>query len=131
MTNPDEVPNRQRLVPLLIVDEQPISANTLHTVFRQYGYDCAVATTADAAVRTLETHRAEAVVLEWCFRDGSGVGLAARLRARAAAQSRDLVVIALSAIDEPDGFREREPVDGYFVKPMSVALIDRWIRALL
>jgi DNA-binding response OmpR family regulator len=121
----------QRKIKLLIVDEQPINVKTLHTLFRQYGYDCAVALTADEALAAIDAHRSEAVVLEWDFRDGSGVGLAARLRARAAVQARDLVVIALSAIDEPEGFREREQVDDYFVKPMSVSLIDRWIRALL
>lgn len=120
-----------RTIQLLIVDEHPISARTLHTLFRQYGYECAVATTAAAALDAIDAHHAEAVVLEWCFRDGSGVGLAARLRARASAQSRELVVISLSAVDEPDGFRQREEVNDYFVKPMSIALIDRCIRALL
>ncbi len=129
MSDRDVVPGRP--IKLLIVDEQPISARILHTLFRQYGYECVVATTAAEALAAIDVHHTEAVVLEWCFRDGSGIGLAARLRERAAAQSRDLVVIALSALDEPDGFRDREQVDDYFVKPMSIALIDRWIRALL
>lgn len=118
-------------VRLLIVDEHPIGLKTLPPGLRLCGYDCAVASTAAEALAAIDAHRSEVVLLEWYFRDGSGVGLAPRLRAYAATQDRAIVIVVLSSLDEPDGFCAREEIDCYLVKPASIVVIDRAVRPFL
>ncbi len=113
---------------LLIVDQSPVSQELLPRIFERHGYVCAVAGTARGANEMLARFLPDAVLLDWKFRDGSGRGLAAQLRARATEAGRRLVVVILSVIDEPAGFRANEGIEHYFVKPTAIVAIDRVIR---
>jgi len=64
------------------------------------------------------------VILEWAFRDGTGVGLARRLRALSSQHGRKLVVVIVSFENEPEGFRVDENVDEYLVKPVYPDVIE-------
>lgn len=112
---------------LLIVDEYKMSRVVLATNFRLRGYSCTAVTDAESALTAIETFEPGAVILEWCFRDGSGVGLSTRLRVRSEACGRPLVIIIVSVQNEPEDFRNHESVDEYLVKPVSVELIRQAI----
>jgi two-component system response regulator MprA len=104
---------------VLLVDEYmearfPVSFN-LETA----GYTLKQVTTAVDALAAMSTFEPDVIIFEWWLRNDAGLGLAERLRR---ASTKPLVIVVVSTQDEPDGFRTRENVDGYFVKP--VKLID-------
>lgn len=111
---------------LLIVDDHPLSRQALHAAFRGRGYVCSVAGTAEAALSSIETFAPDIVLMEWAFRTPTpaAVGLAAELRARAAACGRSLFVVVVSHADQPPDFRVREDVDAYFTKPVAAHVIE-------
>jgi DNA-binding response OmpR family regulator len=113
---------------LLIVDEHGPSRQALLVGFTQRGYTCAaVGSEADAlvAIATFDPH---IVILEWANRGNLTGGIAARMRGRAAGA---LCIIVVSFADEPLGFRDREQVDAYLIKPALVDEIEDVLLALL
>jgi len=73
----------------------------------------------------IETFAPTVVILEWQFRDGTGIGLCHRLRTRSAACGRSIIVIAVSATNEPSGFRALDQVDEYLTKHATTDAIER------
>jgi len=109
---------------LLIVDEYPITRTVLEIVFGMRGHVCMGVGSADEALACIETFEPDVVILEWHFRNGSGRGLGSRLRARALACGRSLVVVVVSVTDEPPEFRSHDSVDEYLTKPAPAAAIE-------
>ena len=115
---------------ILVVDDHLGSRVAVSLAFRQLGYECEhVGIPADALV-AIESFRPEAVLFEWSLRDGSGLGLARRFRLLSLQLGRPLRVIVLSTQAEPGGFRDREEVDDYVVKPARAAELACRIRSL-
>ncbi len=106
---------------LLLLDEDPTSRTLFRHMYTMRGHKVWLAATADEAIEVGGAEVIEVVIYDWSFRDNTGVGLAARLRA---ASAWPLVIIALSVLDEPDGFREREDVDDYLVKPALAESVE-------
>lgn len=116
---------------MLIVDENALSRALQSRVFMDRGYVCSIAGTAREARREASAFRPDVVLFDWVFRDGSGVGLAQKLRENAAASRDRLQIVALSVWEEPFDFSAREGIDIYYVKPTSLIEIDRAIRIRL
>jgi DNA-binding response OmpR family regulator len=112
---------------VLVVDDNTLSRSVVTFGFSHRGWECLGAASAVAALDAIETFAPDAVVLEWVFRDGSGIGLARRLRSRSEELGRSLVVVVVSLANEPSGFREREDIDAYLTKPLDVAEIEHAI----
>lgn len=106
---------------LLLLDADETSRTLFKHVYAIRGHTVWLAATAAESIEIAATEMIEVVVYDWSFRDDSGVGLAARLRA---ASKWPLVIVALSVLDEPDGFREREGVDDYLVKPALADVVE-------
>lgn len=117
-----------RAIRMLVIDENKLSRATLMLVFAGRGYDCVAAATASEARMAAIAFRPDIVLLDWVFRDASGIGLAQRLRDDAMVHGRRLQIVALSVWEEPFAFAVREGIDLYYVKPASVIEIDRAIR---
>jgi DNA-binding response OmpR family regulator len=98
---------------ILIVDDHAPSRIAVANALTRRGHTCAAVTGACEAVAAISTFGPTVVVAEWAFRDGSGVGLAARLRA----ENPRLVLIALSHANEPAELHDE--YDEYLVKPAS------------
>ncbi|HUS33535.1 MAG TPA: response regulator [Kofleriaceae bacterium] len=106
---------------LLLIDGDSISRTVLRHAFSTRGHTVSVAATAAEAIAIAASNPPEVVVYDWSFRDESGVGLAKQLRA---AVPHPIVIVSLSVLDEPDGFREREDVDDYVVKPALAESVE-------
>jgi len=113
---------------LLIVDEHEPSRQTLLVGFAQRGYACEAVGTEAAALLALATFDPHVVILEWANRRDVESGVTARMRARSA---RPLCIIVVSFADEPPGFRDREQIDAYLIKPALVDEIEAVLLALL
>lgn len=111
---------------LMVVDEDRTSRTVLRQAYRLRGHRCVAAATAAEALLLAAFEPIDVVILEWSFRDGSGQGLAGRLRARA---RKPLVIVVLSVFDEPHGFREREAIDDYLVKPATAEAVEHAFEA--
>ena len=112
---------------VLIVDEHRGSRQVFVKTFQMRGHAAAGAATAAEALELVDEFEPTVVILEWVFRDKSGIGLARRLRARA---RRSLIVIAVSTANEPAKLREQEGFDDYFEKPCSVDTLEAAIARL-
>jgi CheY-like chemotaxis protein len=112
------VTRRQRV---LIVDDYAPSRIAVTNGLARRGYACAGATSARDAIAMVGALRPDVVVAEWAFRDGSGAGLAIRLRL--VSENWRMIVIALSHANEPAELYGQ--FDAYLVKPASPDEIER------
>jgi two-component system response regulator MprA len=121
------------LVPrrFLVIDEHHASRFATSVALQQRGYVCLQVAGASEALSAIDTYAPDVVLLEWEFRDGSGIGLARRLRQRAASYDHALILIATSAQAETVGFRDSEELDAYLVKPTTVDEIEAALGSLL
>lgn len=113
---------------LLVVDADRITRTVLQHAYGMRGHTVRVVATAAESLVAVMTEPPEAVVYDWSFRDDSGVGLAKKLRATAPGP---LAIVSLSVMNEPDGFVEREGIDGYIVKPALPEVVERAIEDAL
>jgi DNA-binding response OmpR family regulator len=113
---------------LLVLDGDRISRTVMKHAYVMRGHDVRVASTASEGIAAVASTQIDVVIYDWSFRDESGVGLAQRLRA---ASATPLAIVALSVLDEPDGFREREGIDDYVVKPALAESVEVAFEAAL
>lgn len=113
---------------LLVIDDHELSMIVLRTNLRQRGYTCEGVMSADEGVEVLAQLRPQVVLYEWNLRCNRGDGLAQRLRD--ASKDPTLVLIAVSTLDEPEGFLAAEGVDGYVRKPFDIEMIQSLLRRL-
>lgn len=105
---------------ILIVDQHAPSIAVLSHALASRGYAFETASSVGEAIARIVSFSPDVVVYEWNLREG-GHGVAKRFRA---ASLSALTVIALSALNEPDGFREAEHVDAYLKKPFDAAQLE-------
>lgn len=115
----------------LIVDEHPASRVATSFALQRKGYLCLQAAGASEALAAIDAYAPDVVLLEWEFRDGTGIGLARRLRQRAAFQGHELILIATSAQAETVAFCKSEELDAYLVKPATVTDIEGALACVL
>jgi len=102
-------------VRVLLLEDHEASRFVTRYALRSLGHDCMAVGDVPTALRLTSSFAPDLVIYEWSTRKEQRFGLASRFREMAPARS--LVLIALSAVDEPPGFRERETIDGYLTKP--------------
>jgi len=108
---------------ILVLDEHYASALVLRLALEERGHVCRITTSADEALGQVVVFQPHLVLYEWKLRDRTGIGLADRLRSVADKACIPEIVV-LSTQTEPDGFRAREHVDAYFVKPFGADELD-------
>lgn len=124
--------NREASTPrILIVDNDPGTLCVSQKLFKLHGYDTSAALCPEEAIEAYATTLPDAVILEWSFRNGLGVGLTTRLRERALQRGRTVVIVIFSVLEEPEGFQANESYDDYFVKPACLTAIAHRIGTLL
>jgi DNA-binding response OmpR family regulator len=112
----------------VILDEHEGSRLVMCRALQLRGHVCEPAATAWTALAAIDSIQAQVVIYEWDLRDRSGHDFAATVRARAAQLGRTPRILVVSSIDEPEGFRARQPVDDYFTKPVDLDALDRALR---
>jgi two-component system, OmpR family, response regulator len=106
---------------ILVLDEHEPSLVVLCRVLASRGHTCDAVSSAADALDLVASLRPRVVLYEWYRRDGRGLGLAKALRAACALS---MMVIAVSALDQPHGFCATEEVDAYITKPFDVARLE-------
>src|SRR3954451_25463281 len=108
---------------LLLVEDDPLIGTFLADNLTADGYELAVASTLEEALRELEFKRPDLAIIDLKLPDGSGLELVRRVRAADGAGRLDpaLPLLMLSGsgsdLDRTDGFERR--LDDYVVKPFS------------
>ena len=115
--------------PLLVVDDEPNIVELLSTSLRFADFEVATAMTGDDAVRAVERHRPDLVLLDVMLPDVDGFVVLRRLRER---QDR-LPVLFLTARDGNDDKVTGLTLGGddYVTKPFSLEEVVARIRAVL
>lgn len=114
---------------VLVVDDFRDSRYVTCVALGLRGHTCDHVGSSRGALEAIGTFCPDVVVLEWALRDGTGIGLATRLREAAAARGVVLRVIAVSTQSEPTGMSETEGFEAYLAKPVSMDELDELLRA--
>lgn len=107
---------------IFLIDDHPGSLLVLRHVLRSQGHVCEGVQSVESALALIPAFQPQVILYEWHLRGGRGLGLPRRLRAQSAA--RRIAIVALSTANEPDGFVEREGIDGYINKPFCPTQLD-------
>jgi diguanylate cyclase (GGDEF)-like protein/PAS domain S-box-containing protein len=83
---------------ILIIDDNPTNLEVLSEILTQAGFQVAVATDGETAMKQLEYHRPELILLDVLMPELNGYEVCQKLRAQK--QTRDIPVIFLSALDD-------------------------------
>lgn len=118
------MPSLQSSLKILIVDEHAPSIAVLSHALASRGHACEAVATVENALACAASLALDVVIYEWNLRGGAH-GFVRRLRATSVTRVR---VIALSAQDEPAGFRDDEDVDAYLVKPFDIEQLESVLR---
>jgi two-component system cell cycle response regulator DivK len=105
---------------ILIVDDNPANLKLTSILLRTHGYDARTAPDAEQAIKGLETFRPALILMDIQLPGMDGLELTRRLKA--APQTRDIVIIALTAY-AMKGDEERARAagcDGYIAKPIDI-----------
>jgi CheY-like chemotaxis protein len=109
---------------ILLIDDHPGSLIVLRHALRCHGHACEAVQSVEKALALIPLFHPQVILYEWYLRGGCGVGLARRLRAQCTAHEAPSAIVALSTLNEPEGFVEREGVDGYVSKPLCPDQLD-------
>jgi CheY-like chemotaxis protein len=116
---------------ILIVEDNPLNLKLAVVVLELAGYVVRTAVDAAAAVVALETFRPHLILMDMHLPGMSGLELTRRLRA--APETRDVPIVALTAA-AMRGDEERAHAagcDGYLTKPIDVATFAESVASYL
>jgi DNA-binding response OmpR family regulator len=113
---------------LLVVEDQTTLLGSLSRGLRAEGYSVYEATTAEAAHRTIEQHRVDAMVLDLMLPGEDGLTFLARLRKEGFSQPILVVTARDTVKDRIHGLDSG--ADDYLVKPFSFEELLARLRAL-
>jgi CheY-like chemotaxis protein len=108
---------------ILIVDDNPDSAESMRLMYRLSGHDARVVGEGSLAVEQAAEFGAEAVLLDIGLPDIDGYEVARRLRADA--RTRDVLIIAITGYGRDEDLRRSREVgiDEHVVKPVDLDLV--------
>jgi signal transduction histidine kinase/CheY-like chemotaxis protein/HPt (histidine-containing phosphotransfer) domain-containing protein len=110
-----------RRLRVLVVDDEPMSAEVARVAFERRGHAVVVAKTGQEAIEAFDRTAFDAVLMDVQLPDGDGVATTAILRDRERHIGRRARIVVLTASAMP-GDRERSlaaEIDAYLVKPVD------------
>ena len=121
--------NRARVLKILVIEDDPKTANAIRTGLRGEGYDAAVAKNGEDGLSLLNADTFDLVVLDWMLPGRDGIEILKALRAR----GTKTPVLLLTARDtiEDRVLGLDSGADDYLVKPFAFAELLARLRALL
>lgn len=121
---PAPIPNGERPLKLLVVDDNTDAAATLALLLRLKGHDARTADDGASALRVAQQNPLDLVFLDIGLPDMNGVEVAMRLRELAIQQPRVVALTGWGAANINDGARAAA-FDAHLVKPVSIEDLDR------
>src|SRR5438094_517574 len=114
---------------ILVIEDEPKTANAIRSGLRGEGYDATVAKTGEDGFFQLNAEPFDLVVLDWMLPGRDGIEILKTLRARGA-KTPVLLLTARDAIEDRV-FGLDSGADDYLVKPFAFAELLARVRALL
>lgn len=119
---------REPTLAVLIIDGDTDSRVVLRVTLAARGCRVLEVSGEQEGIDRIPTHDPALIFYEWWrLPDDRGAGLATRLRAASPRSRRDMMIVALSSQDEPEGFTGIEDIDAYITKPYRI----EWIETLI
>ena len=118
-------------VPILIVDDNPLNVKLVRVVLLTSGYEVRTCADAESALDTLRSYRPDAILMDIQLPGMDGLELTRRLKADP--ESRDIIIIALTAY-AMKGDEEKARAagcDGYLTKPIDTAVFPSLLAGYL
>jgi CheY-like chemotaxis protein len=117
--------------PILIVDDTPVNLKLTRILLAHEGYDVRTATSAEEALRVMESFHPRLVLADIQMPGMDGLEMTRRIKADP--RNRDVIVVALTAL-AMKGDEERAieaGCDGYITKPIDTRALGDRVRAFL
>jgi len=114
---------------ILVIEDEPKTANAIRSGLRGEGYDATVAKTGEEGFFQLNTEPFDLVILDWMLPGHDGIEILKTLRARGT-QTPVLLLTARDAIEDRVLGLD-SGADDYLMKPFAFAELLARIRALL
>src|SRR2546425_7919854 len=114
---------------ILVIEDEPKTANAIRTGLRGEGYDATVAKTGEDGFSQLNAEPFDLVILDWMLPGRDGIEILKTLRARGT-KTPVLLLTARDAIEDRVLGLD-SGADDYLVKPFAFAELLARIRALL
>ena len=114
---------------ILVIEDEPKTANAIRSGLRGEGYDATVAKTGEDGLFQLNTEPFDLVILDWMLPGHDGIEILKTLRARGT-QTPVLLLTARDAIEDRVLGLD-SGADDYLMKPFAFAELLARVRALL
>ena len=114
---------------ILVIEDEPKTANAIRSGLRGEGYDAAVAKTGEDGFFQLNTEPFDLVILDWMLPGHDGIEILKTLRARGT-ETPVLLLTARDAIEDRVLGLD-SGADDYLMKPFAFAELLARVRALL
>src|SRR5438876_9674246 len=114
---------------ILVIEDEPKTANAIRSGLRGEGYDATVAKTGEDGFFQLNTQPFELVILDWMLPGHDGIEILKTLRARGT-ETPVLLLTARDAIEDRVLGLD-SGADDYLMKPFAFAELLARVRALL
>ena len=114
---------------ILVIEDEPKTANAIRSGLRGEGYDATVAKTGEEGFFQLNTEPFDLVILDWMLPGHDGIEILKTLRARGT-QTPVLLLTARDAIEDRVLGLD-SGADDYLMKPFAFAELLARVRALL
>jgi DNA-binding response OmpR family regulator len=118
-----KVPRVRRV---LLLEDHDGSRFVMRQAFASLGYECRAVGNTNGLLQAVTAFDPDVIIYEWATRGEQRLGLSHQVREQTG--RHPVVVIVLSAVDEPPGFRASESIDAYLTKPMNLATLESLIR---
>ena len=115
----------------LVVDDQPINLSLATFVLQSQGFVVACASSADEAIAMTAVFQPEVILMDIQMPEVDGLEAVRRLRADP--DTRDLVIVALTAyaMKGDEQVMRAAGCDGYIAKPIDVVTFGASVRSIV
>jgi signal transduction histidine kinase/ActR/RegA family two-component response regulator len=120
-TPPEEAPATERIIRVLLVDDNVDAAESLAMLLRLWGHEVAVAHDGPSALRAAAAHRPEVALLDISLPGMDGYELARRLRPQHGLERTVLVALTGWGQDEDRRRSQEAGFDHHLVKPVDLS----------
>jgi two-component system phosphate regulon response regulator PhoB len=115
----------------LVVEDEPGIVELISVTLRHEGYDVSVARDANEAVRSVDTHLPDVVLLDWMLPGATGISLTKQWRGERRTRNLPIILISARAEEEDRVLGLDVGADDYLTKPFSLVELRARIRSVL
>lgn len=116
---------------ILVIDDELITQKLLSVLFKKFGFEVTLASTAEEALHQLQNEEFSMITCDWMMPGFSGLELLKRIKKNP--EWSNIPVVMISAADEKDELQTAVETGavGIIKKPFSAAVLQQMLKDVL